>query len=68
MAKAVSPRRTVCDRRPGPVIFVVDKVALEQVFVRALPCFSCQNDRGVFETLETQKKKAVRFPKSGSTG
>lgn len=46
MAKAVSPRRTVCDRRPGPVIFVVGKVALEQVSVRALTCFSCQNDAG----------------------
>jgi hypothetical protein len=64
MAQTVSPRRTVCDRRPGPVIFVVDKVALEQVFVRALSCCSCQNDGGG-EDFGNLKKNAVHFLKSG---
>jgi len=70
MAQAVSARRTACDRRPGPVIFVVDKVALELVFVRPLPCFSCQNDKGGggAKLWELKKKKAMRFLKSGNTG
>ena len=36
MAQAVSPGRTLCERTPGLLIFVVDRVTLGQVFVRAL--------------------------------
>jgi len=59
MAQAVSPCRTVCDRRPGPVIFVVDKAALEQIFARALLCCSCQNDRGGSKLRKLQKSSAL---------